>query len=439
MILKKHLMLNSRNMNQTMYLAILGLATLPISSLANHHPHHSAPAHTAAATTPAKHHNTIGAPKIGGKAGFNYTFDDTGANSTKHARKYGDWKFNKFLLNLTGEAHGLDYKVEHLWYNGNNSNYYHFLETYVGHKFKNNVIGQIGNTMVPFGISDNFSWWKNIAFYSGFGDNYDTGIKMIYNECPWGFQLQLGKNNIVSGNNAFAATPKLTTGTPNSSSSTGTTSTPNLNQNNEDSTQLVARVVRMHHINDHAKVEVGLSGKVGNTYNTVSMHRGTNVAGAIHVNAHVDRWQIQLQFLPYGYSPNNGTGVGAADGAMQMGKDGYVYTIPSKANIYTAGIAYNIPVNWGKIENITVYDDYSQLSGKRTLRKTRMNIIGAKFETGPLYVIADVITAKNMFGIGQDLDANGNLNIFNIGSNNPGLDGADHWRTKININFGVKF
>ena len=68
-----------------------------------------------------------------------------------------------------------------------------------------------------------------------------------------------------------------------------------------------------------------------------------------------------------------------------------------------------------------------------------MNIIGAKFETGPLYVIADVITAKNMFGIGQDLDANGNLNIFNIGSNNPGLDGADHWRTKININFGVKF
>lgn len=432
MILKKHLLLNSTNIKQATYLAILGLATLPATSLANKLNQTAAP---------TKHYTdiSVNAPKVGGKAAFNYTFDDTGANKVKHARKYGDWKFNKFLLNLTGEANELDYKVEHIWYNGNNTNYYHFLETYAGYKFKNNVVGQVGNTTVPFGIADNLSWWKNVAFYAGFADNYQTGIKMMYHECPWGFQLQLGKNSLVSGNNAFTATPKLTTGNASSASSTGTSATSNLNQNNEDSMQLAARIVRMHFVNDHTKVEVGLSARVGNTYNTVSMHRGNHFAGAIHANAHLDRWQVQLQFLPYSYSPNNGTGVGSQDNTMQLGKDGYLYTIPSKANIYTAGIAYKIPVHWGKIEDITVYDDYSTLSGKRTLRKTRMNIVGAKFVTGPLFVSADLITAKNMFGVGQYLDSNGNLNIFNIGSNNPRLDGADHWRTKFNVNLGVQF
>ncbi len=430
MILKKHLILNYKNMKQAMYFAIVGLATMPIAAVA----------HNMNATPKEyKEHSNISTVKIGGKAGFNYTFDDTGANKTKHARKYGDWKFNKFLLDLTGKTHGLNYKVEHLWYGGNNSSYYHFLETYVGHKFSNNVVGQVGNTTVPFGISDNLSWWKNIAFYTGLGDAYQTGFKMKYCGCPWKFELQLGKSSLLAGNNAFTATPKLTTGTPNSQSSTGTVATPNLNQNNEDSVQLAARLVRMHTINEHTRVELGLSAKMGNTYNTQSAHRGNHLAGAIHVNGHWHRLQLQLQFLPYGYKPKNGQGVNSSDQTMQLGKDGYVYTIPSKANIYTAGIAYKIPVNWGKIEEITIYDDYSLLSGKRTVRKTKMNIVGAKFITGPLFVTTDIISAKNMFGIGQDLDASGNLNIFNIGSNNTGLDGSKHWKTKVNINFGAQF
>lgn len=434
MILKKHLIINSKNMKQAMYFAVLGLATLPATCLANKLNQIEAPAKQQPMV-----HNHVSVPKVGGKAGFNYTFDDTGVNKDRHARKYGDWKFNKFLLDLTGKVHGLDYKVEHIWYNGNNTSYYHFLEAYVGHKFNNEVVGQVGNTLVPFGINDNLSWWKNIAFYSGFGDNYQTGFKMMYRNCPWNFELQLGKNSLVSANNAFAVTPKITTGTANSQSVTGTTATTSLNQNNEDSVQLAAKLTRMHHFNDHTKVEAGLSAMVGNTYNTQSSHRGTKAAGAVHLNGHWHRWQVQLQFLPYGYSLNSGDGVGAADDTLQLGKDGYVYTIPSKANIYTAGIAYKIPVNWGKVEEITVYDDYSLLSGKRTQRKTTMNIVGAKFVTGPLFVTADVISAKNMFGIGQDLDKNGNLNIFNIGSNNTGLDGSNHWKTKINVNFGAQF
>lgn len=424
MILKQHLLLNSINLKHTMYLAVLGLATLPAISLANKLNHSNI---------------SVNQPKIGGKAAFNYTFDDTGVNKAKHSKKYGDWKFNKFILHLTGEVNDLDYKIEHIWNNGNNSSYTHFLETYVGHKFKNNVVGQVGNTSVPFGILDNLSWWKNIAFYAGFGDNYQAGIKMLHHECPWDFQLQIGKNSLVSGNDAFSLTPKMTTGDADNTAATRTKFSQNLNKNNEDSLQLAARIARTHVINDCTKIEIGLSAKLANTYNTISRHRGSHSAAAAHTNLHLDRWQVQLQFIPYRYSPKNGIGLGSEDNAMQLGKDGYLYTIPSKANIYTGGIAYKIPVHWGKIEDITVYNDYSTLSGKRTLKKTRMNIFGAKFVSGPLFVNADLITAQNMFGVGQDLDAAGNLNIFNLGSDNSGLDGIHHWKTKFNINFGVQF
>ena len=52
----------------------------------------------------------------------------------------------------------------------------------------------------------------SIPFYAGLGENYQTGLKMIYSESPWNVQVQLGKNSLVNPNNASSYTPKLTTG-----------------------------------------------------------------------------------------------------------------------------------------------------------------------------------------------------------------------------------
>ena len=458
MILKKHLPLKAK------YFAILGLMTLPTISLA----------HVQAEHVKQHHKASVSHPKIHGVGSFNYSFDDTGITKVRDARKYGDWRFHTFQLELSGDIKGLDYKVDYAWFRGRLINmvstndpatYNHFLETYVAHKFNNDVTGQIGNTKVPFGNMDTFSFWHNIPFYAGLGENYQAGLKMIYSECPWNVQIQLGKNSLVNANNAASYTPKLSTGfynvgDPSANINTSTNSTsPWYAQNNEDSLQLVARVVRTHHFNDHNKVEVGLSGRAGSIYNRLSTVRGKQWAGAFHINGYFDRWIVQFQYTPYRYSPeyrnmvDSGMGSTIVKNTVQLGKDGVLYTIPDKANVFSAGLGYNIPVSWNKIEEVTVYDDYSMLSGKNTKKHTKLNILGFKFNAGPLFVTAEAITGKNMVGVGQDTLPNGVPNVYNIGGsgyNSYGItgnnftnsvynDNTDHWKTKFNINIAIKF
>ncbi len=454
MILKKHIPLKAK------YLAILGLVTLPAISIA--HPK----------AEPVKQHVTVSQPKVGGVASFNYYYDDTGGNHVSNARKYGDWRFYDFKLHLTGDISALNYHVEYAWFRGmlNNlvstndpSTYNQFLETHVGYKFSNGVVGQVGNTKVPFGNPETLGFWHNINFWAGFGDNYQTGLKMMYKDSPWDFEVQLGKNSLVNPNSAESYAPKLTTGiyvpeSPENAVIGGmNVASTYYAKNNEDSLQLAARVVHTHHFHENTKVAVGLSGRIGNTYNTLSTKRENQWAAALHANGYVDRWLIQLQYLPYRYSPkypgaDYGVGSNIVHNTMQLGKDGVLYTIPTKANIYAAGVGYKIPVSWGKIEEVTVFEEYSTLSGKDTKKNTKMNTIGFKINVGPLFLIAEAITAKNMVGIGQGLLPNGALNIFNIGGdgnasyvNNAGAlattydDSTNHWKTKFNINIAAKF
>jgi len=458
MILKKHLPLKAK------YFAILGLITLPTISLANVQAEHA-----------KQHHKSMSHPKIHGLGALNYSFDDTGINKVHDARQYGDWRFNEFKIGLSGEVKELNYNIEYAWFKGmlvkmvstnSSGTYGEFREAYVSHKFSNDVIGKVGNTRVPFGNEDSFSFWHNLPFYAGMGENYQTGLKMIYVDSPWNVQVQLAKNSLVSPNNAETYYPKLTTGYYNVSNpiinSNSSINFPSgwYAQNNEDGVQLAARVVHTHHFNEHNKVEVGLSGRMGQIYNGISTARGSQWAGALHANAYLDRWIVQVQYLPYGFSPKYKGGVDTGTGApvvldtIQLGKDGVLYTIPKKANIFAAGLGYKIPVSWGKIEEVTVYDDYSILSGKTTKNNTKLNIVGFKFNAGPLFITAEAITGKNMVGIGQDSLPNGVPAIYNIGGNgyvnygNTTLsnfvgsnydDNTSHWKTKFNINIAAKF
>lgn len=472
MILKKHLPLGAK------YFAILGLVALPIIGVAHAHQHQAkaVKAEKVEKSTPIHHHTTLTShPKLGGVASFNYSFDDTGVNKVRDARKYGDWRFQSFRLNVGGEVSAVDYFVEYGWFRNRLINvisandpatYGHFTEAYAAHKFSNGVIGQIGNTKVPFGNSHELTYWRNIPFYAGFAENYQTGLKMVYCNCPWNIQVQLGKNSLVNANNAASYFPKVTTGVYNQFTSGATTTTyntssNNYSQNNEDGLQLAARVMHTHHFKDNHKVEVGLSGKVGSLYNTISTSRATQWAGALHVNAYFDKFFVQLQYLPYRYATNysdqvdNGLDAPYIKDTIQLGKDGVLYTIPTKANIFAAGLGYNIPVSWGHVKEVTVYDDYSILSGKLTQKNTKLNVFGFKFNAGPLFVTAEAITGKNMVGVGQDLLPNKFPNVYNMGDSGTSAygtgtgnnstfstytsDNTDHWKTKFNINIAIKF
>jgi hypothetical protein len=477
MILKKHLPLNSK------YFTVLGLAMLPAIVLAQPKVVDKVDktegtmqvAPTASVTRYQPKH--INAPKLRGAASFNYSLDDTGAAKVRDARKYGDWRFQAFKLGLEGDVQGLGYHVDYAWFRGRLANfitkndtntYNHFLETYASHKFHNGVVGQVGNTLVPFGNAEKLTYWQNIPFYAGFGENYQTGLKMIYKDNPWKVEMQLGKASLVAANNANSYTPKLTTGIYYAMDDQYDVGGNNVSskmhhKNNEDSINLTAKVTRTHRFNEHCNIEVALSGKVGNTYNTISTTRGTMWAGALHVNGHLNNWILQMQYLPYRYSPDFGGGVDTGVAAetvkntMQLGKDGVLYTIPTKANIISFGLGYKIPLSWDHIKSVTVYDDYSILSGKTTKKNTKLNIMGFKFKAGPLWVMAEAIVGKNMVGIGQNaagttnkysfinnIGGDGyNVNNFNGAGDVSGIsaynDNVDHWKTKFNIHMAIKF
>lgn len=464
MILKKHLPLGAK------YFAILGLVALPTVGVVHAHQHHSKAVRVEKVDNQLPVHHHAGHPKLGGVASFNYSFDDTGINKTRDSRKYGDWAFQNFRLNAAGEVSSINYFVEYGWFrnrlinlisNNESNTYNHFTEAYASHKFHNGLVFKIGNTRVPFGNPHELTYWRNIAFYSGFAENYKPGFKFEYCHCPWNLQVQLGKNDIVSESSASAYFPKVTTGVylPFASSATNgynASSSSYYTQNNENNLQLAARLLYAHHFKDNYKVEFGLSGKMGSLYNNVSTSRkGSQWAGALHMNVHLENFFVQLQYLPYKYTPKYPDNVDSTSkvdlkNTIQLGKDGALYTIPTQANIMTAGVGYNLPVSFGHIKGITVYDDYSILSGKKTQKKTKLNIIGFKFNAGPLYVTAEAITGKNMVGIGQDSLPNGLPNIYNIGGSgttnyyNGALttnysDGTDHWKTKFNLNLALKF
>ena len=429
MILKRYTTLNYISSKQVLLSAIIGLAVLPGTSVANK-------SRLSAMSSQDEQHISksfvSSAPKLSGKAAFNYVFDDTGTYKIRSKRKYGEWRFSHFSLRLNGAANDIHYKVEYAWYqparlDTGNTIYHTPLEMYLGHTFDNGVVGQVGNTMVPFGISNNLSWWKNIPFYAGFGDNYKPGFKLIYHRSPWSFQLQLGKDHLLYDGNNQTIAPKLSgdryniVGNPNPSTDVA-----------GDNLQANARVTYLHHLNDNTKVELGLSGKVGNVYNDNTSRKSTLNAVAAHLNGCWNKLQAQLQFMPYNYSWKNSI-ANLQSNTLQLSKDNRTYTIPTKANIDSFGLAYKLPVNWGKIEEITVYEDYSVLSGKRTAKRSKLNIIGAKFMTGPLFLSADVVSGKNMFGIGEQRNGN---DTNNIGANN---NNNNDWKTKFNVNFGAKF
>jgi hypothetical protein len=433
MILKKHLHLNSKNMRQAMYLAVLGVATLPFGSFANNVNQKELSGINYGGMS-------MSSPKLSGHAAFNYSYDDTGVYKNLSHKTYGDWRFNQFQLNLDGTISDMPYKVEYLWYGANNfgqdlGTYHQLLETYIGCHMRNSTTTwQLGNTMVPFGLMDNLSWWKNMAFYTGLGDDYKVGIRFIHHSGPWDYQLQLAKGSWLSDNQTSSVTPKLTTGLSDG------TATTNINQNNRDSVQVTGRVTRVHEMSGHKRIEGGLSLRLGSTYNIETTRRGGQLAGAVHVKACMNDWKFQAQYIPYSYSPNHGNGASSDGKTMQFAKDGVRYTIPSKANVFSVGLAYTMHVSWGKIHEVTVYDDYSQLSGKRTETSSKMNVVGAKMETGPLFAALDVISAKNMFGVGHN-GTRHSVNTYNIGSNNDTATGtaSAKWKMKVNLNFGAKF
>jgi len=138
---------------------------------------------------------------------------------------------------------------------------------------------------------------------------------------------------------------------------------------------------------------------------------GDRMAWAVHGLYNYDRWTFMGQVTQYDYDMD------IAEQGIVVGAYAYYDTIPSKAMLYSANIAYSLPVKWGPVTNLTFYNDLSLMTEKRFYDEdTLMNVFGIAVSAGGLYTYFDLVTARNQPFVGGSMsgEATGTNTRFNI-------------------------
>ena len=126
---------------------------------------------------------------IGGALRLNYSYRNY---DQQNMDRLGDFEFELFRLNADIDYKDIFFSVEYRWY-GNFNAIHH---GYFGYHLTDRSSIQIGVHQVPFGILPyaSNSFWFNATYYLGFEDDYDAGIKFIYDHESWNIQAAFYKN-----------------------------------------------------------------------------------------------------------------------------------------------------------------------------------------------------------------------------------------------------
>ncbi|HKL02696.1 MAG TPA: hypothetical protein VJ911_03435, partial [Cryomorphaceae bacterium] len=97
--------------------------------------------------------------------------------------------WDTFRFEANGKTKGIELNFEYRFYPGFNT---HFLKKgYLGYSFRDESELQFGVTQVPFGMLEFLgnSWWFQLPYYVGLEDDYDTGIKYRFQRGDWDFHI----------------------------------------------------------------------------------------------------------------------------------------------------------------------------------------------------------------------------------------------------------
>lgn len=290
--------------------------------------------------------------------------------------------------------------------------YYPFMDVihhgWIGYEFADESRLQAGITRVPFGLlpyaAHNF--WFGAPYYLGLSDDYDLGVKYTRTTGAWDWRVAFFKNGELS-NAASVDRYSLDVVAAGGSA-------------NEEANQVNLRGAYTFGAGTSCSHEAGLSAQAGEIYNAETDRSGSHWAGAGHLDTRCGRWNLQLQAARYGYSPENPPGM--PDDVIRLGGFGSSYDVASRASVLVANMAYNLPVSWAAVDQVTCYNDYSVvLKDDDRFEDSRLNTTGCLVGVGPLFVYLDLIRAENMIFFGDGSLAGG---------------GETGWDTRFNINVG---
>ncbi|WP_277810955.1 hypothetical protein [Chromohalobacter canadensis] len=349
----------------------------------------------------------------------------------------GDMNFGKFTLGVDGQHGDFLYSFEYRFYDG-----YQFLKKgWMGYQASDNDTVKVGLVQTPFGNMDYgyLGWYGNLPYLAGFNDNQNAGIKWDHSQGAWDTSLaffksdQLGDSNEHYGANAIGGTSDavgvnsqgvLDEDDPNAARG---------NQGNTEENQLAGRVAYTFGQGTDYTTEINFSAKGGQLYNNQTNESGSNWQAAVGLNGSYGSWLTQLQATAYEYDAENpGTSEsGISDDVIQVGAFNFNYLIPAEGQMYSASVGYSMNVNWGDIDNLYFYNDFSYISPNgdytpaeggfgENVDDPMLNDLGMKVTAGPYYAWFSVVSNKNALGyFGSPTDGN--------------------WHTSLQTNFGLNF
>lgn len=380
--------------------------------------------------------------RIGGALRFNYIYTHyEGETFPLGTALRNDFTMDTWRLNVEGQNKGIMLSFEYRFYPTFNA---HFIQHgWLGYNFTDKDQLQVGVTQVPFGNLKyaSHSWWFQTPYYVGLEDDYDMGLKWHRQMSDWDFHLAYFLLYEPRGTSEPSFGPL-------SAARYSYDVVPVSGESNLERNQFNLRAVR--HIDN---TSVGISLQRTEIFNLETENSGNQFAGALHLEGTYNRWNLNTEYIYYNYY-NVEDDLGEQLKFVQMGAYGFgTYDVAAEASMYVVGLSYSIPLEWGPVSNITLYNDYTYTQKHNSIeingiqfdfQQTQQNVLGALITAGSVYTYVDLAMGQNHpwltdnFG-GSNLGI-GNSEDFNepLSDTNPPDESPD-WNTRFNINIGYYF
>ena len=344
---------------------------------------------------------------VGGAVRFQYSYEDYVRGNR---RRGGDIDFDIFRIDFDGELGGVLLSAQYRWFQYMNVIHH----AWAGYQFNEAWQAQVGITRVPFGNlpfnSHNFFFSSN--YYVGLEDDYDAGIKLVGKNELHDLRIAFFKNDEMGGIDGF-----VDNRTDRYSYDVVGIRAPGEGIFDPPATELAeANGWAIRYTCHCCWSEVGGSFLAGQ-FRDRDGKRGDRWAYAIHSDTTIDRWNMKLQFTDYRYD------VGGA-GLLVVGAYSFYDTIPAQARLYTADLAYALPVDCGPVSELLFYNDFNVMTDKSggLTENTYLNVTGVAVSAGGLYTYFDLLSAKNQPFVGGSMGSD-----------------SGNWNTRFNINVGYYF
>ncbi len=347
---------------------------------------------------------------FGGAVRYNIISESYESSPTE-TNTYATW--DTWRLNVDGSKAGVDLSFEYRFYPTFATHFIH--HGYLGYGLSDDLYMKLGVFQKPFGITSfaSHSWWFQGPYYVGLEDDYDMGIGFDYalgdkGELQLAYYRQAEPQGPASGGVNWAGPGSGRYSydiVPHGSLAA---------YYDEDLDALVntsASIRELNHLNLRVacnvidNIELGASVQVGQNYNSVLDDSEISTAFAGHILADFGNLNFKGEFINYNYAAMSDDTTSL--NVIPMGAYGFPYGVANQANMYVAGLAYSIPVEFGPITNIQPYIDFTMIDKVNENFVDSYHLIpGFLVSAGGIYTYVDFALGKNQpwltddFGVG---------------------------------------